>query len=184
MGIFESFGEKQATKLIKHYTGESIFPTFIATCDASITPDWRGVVVLDNKNLWLVNRLGARGVAYENLVMDPKSGQYPEGSRGYPKYRFGFVFLYGEGDFVISPLTREGGQTLGRHLADVGFRSEEELLLSTKSFEGTNYDKTKDIEKRSKNIESPEFKICSMCAEPIKSAAKKCRFCQHMQEKV
>jgi hypothetical protein len=27
---------------------------------------------------------------------------------------------------------------------------------------------------------NPEFKACPMCAEDIKFAAKKCRFCQHM----
>ena len=30
------------------------------------------------------------------------------------------------------------------------------------------------------NASVPEFKVCSMCAEQIKFAAKKCRYCQHM----
>ena len=62
----DKFGEKQAIKLIKHYTGQDVTPKFIATCDSDIGPNWRGVVVLDNHTLWLVNRLGARGVAVSN----------------------------------------------------------------------------------------------------------------------
>ena len=181
MGLMESFGERQAIKLIKHYTGQVISPIFVTSCDASITSDWRGVVVLDSKSLWLVNRLGARGVGFENIAMDPNSGQYPEGSRGYPKYRFGFVLLNGGGDFVISPHTREGGFSLNRHLANAGFKPEVQVSQPSQSSQEPKNEIFEKIEELG-IAQNPEFKICPMCAEEIRFAAKKCRFCQHMQE--
>ncbi len=33
-----------------------------------------------------------------------------------------------------------------------------------------------------KEQQVPEFKLCLMCAEEIRYAAKKCRYCQHMQD--
>ena len=116
MGLFENFGEKQAVKLIKHYTGEVVAPRFIAACEASITPDWRGVVVLDNHNLWLVNRLGVRSVLISTIAPDSSNGQYPFGTRGFPKYHFSFNFVNGQGSFSIYPIPEESGQKLQEFL--------------------------------------------------------------------
>ena len=112
MGLMERFGERQAIKLIKHYTGQNVAPKFIATCDSDIAPNWRGVVVLDNHTLWLVNRLGARGVTISSIAPHSNNGQYPEGTRGYPKYHFGFDFVNGAGSFNVYPITEDSGRDL------------------------------------------------------------------------
>ncbi len=108
----KKFGENQAIKLIRHYTGQQITPLFIATCDSDITPDWRGVVVFDENSLWLVNRLGARGVPMSNISPQSNNGQYPAGTRGYPKYHFGFDFINGQGSFNVYPITTESGEEM------------------------------------------------------------------------
>ena len=112
MGLIKNFGIRQAVKLIKHYTGQDVTPKFIATCDASIAPNWRGVVAIDDHTLWLVNRLGARGVAISNIAPQASNGQYPVGSRGYPSYHFGFDFIEGQGSFSIYPITEESGSEM------------------------------------------------------------------------
>jgi hypothetical protein len=112
MGLMERFGERQAVKLIKHYTGQHIAPMFIATCDSDIAPDWRGVIVFDEESLWLVNRLGARGVTISSIAPHSNNGQYPEGTRGFPKYHFGFDFINGAGSFNVYPITTESGENM------------------------------------------------------------------------
>lgn len=116
MGLMKNFGEKQAIKLIKHYTGQDVVPGFIATCNASISPDWRGVVVLDNHSLWLVNRLGARGIDISNIAPRPTNGQYPKGTRGYPNYFFTFDFINAQGSFTVSPITEDAGREMEQFL--------------------------------------------------------------------
>jgi hypothetical protein len=73
--------------------------------------DWRGVVVLERDNLWLVNRLGARGISMSRLERGPVWGQLPQGTRGYPKYGFQFITDTGE-SFSIYPITQDDGWKL------------------------------------------------------------------------
>ncbi len=115
MGLFQRFGTSQAAKLIRHYTGEMVIPSFVCSCDASIQPDWRGVVVLERDNLWLVNRLGARGIAINRLQKGAVWGQFPIGTRGYPKHGFQFIADTGE-SFSVYPITQEDGFELERRL--------------------------------------------------------------------
>ena len=213
MGFMENFGEKQAVKLIKHYTGIVVTPKFVASCDASIAPDWRGVVVLDDSSLWLVNRLGARGVERSNISLMPDSGQYPSGTRGYPKFHFSFAMLNGGGYFSVYPHTEDAGRRMqyfletqksrtsesvmrnedsDKHLIQVKFcdKCQKEVKMSDLTCDdckGTSFSHRK-VEKSSISdsipAQKPEFKICPMCAEQIKYAAKKCRYCQHMQEEI
>jgi hypothetical protein len=111
VGLLAKFGANQATKLIRHYTGEVVDPSFVCSCDADISPDWRGVVVLERDNLWLVNRLSARGIQMSRLTRGSVWGQFPPGTRGYPKH--GFQFIADTGDrFTIYPITQDDGWKL------------------------------------------------------------------------
>lgn len=123
MGLFEKFGEKQTKSLIKHYTGKNISPLLVVTCDSSISPDWRGVVAFDDTSLWLVNRFGARGVEFSNISLLESSGQYPKGTRGFPKYRFTFEFLNADGYFLIYPLTQDSGLKMELFLKNITFQN-------------------------------------------------------------
>ena len=111
MGILDRFGANQATKLIRHYTGEVVSPRIVCSCDASISIDWRGVVVLERDNLWLVNRLGARGISMSRLERGSVWGQFPQGTRGYPKHGFQFIADTGE-SFSIYPIRQDDGWKL------------------------------------------------------------------------
>jgi hypothetical protein len=106
MALFEKFGERQAVKLITHYTGKLVKPELVLACQADIQPGWRGVVVITNDSLWLVNRLGARGINLERLSKGFPWGQYPPETRGYPAYDFTFLIRNSDGDlfarFVIT----------------------------------------------------------------------------------
>ena len=123
MGLFEKFGEKQAKNLIKHYTGQLVSPLLVASCDASISLDWRGVVAFDTRSLWLVNRFGARGVEFSNLSLLENSGQYPQGTRGFPKYRFSFKFLNSDESFTIYPITQDAGLKIELFLKNIAFQN-------------------------------------------------------------
>lgn len=122
MGLFEKFGEKQVKSLILHYTGEIVSPLLVATCDASISMDWRGVVAFENNRLWLVNRFGARGVDFSNIYLLEESGQYPQGTRGFPKYHFTFGFLNSIGSLSIYPLTQDSGLKIELFLNTINFK--------------------------------------------------------------
>lgn len=49
MGLVAKFGANQTTKLIRHYAGEIVSPSFVCSCDADLSPDLRGVVVLERE---------------------------------------------------------------------------------------------------------------------------------------
>lgn len=127
MGIFEKFGEKQTKSLIKHYTGKNISPLLVVTCDSSISLDWRGVAAFDHTSLWLVNRFGARGVEFSNIFLYESSGQYPQGTRGYPKYHFTFGFLNSSNNFSIYPLTQDAGIKTALFLIDAPLQNPDRL---------------------------------------------------------
>lgn len=118
MGFFDKKASQLATKLIAEYTGQIVYPEICVPAHASITSDWNGYCVLTGDALFLVNKYGARGVTFSNLEKSVPWGQYPVGTRGYPKYSFAFRFVGMPEGFTIYPKTTSGGMDIQNFLAN------------------------------------------------------------------
>ena len=116
MGLFEKFGEKQAVKLIAHYTGETVHPLLVLACQADIEVDWRGVVVLSKESLWFVNRLSARGVSLDRLRKGFPWGQYPPETRGYPAFDFSLLITHPKDASLVARVVITMGESNGPRL--------------------------------------------------------------------
>jgi hypothetical protein len=116
LGLFDKAVDKRIIKFVQEYTGQIISPEFHAPCQSSVSLDWDGWCALDRNSIWLVNKWGARGVEFKNVSPSSNWGQYPYGSRGFPKYRFEFLFQNGAGSFTIYPKTSIGGAELNQRL--------------------------------------------------------------------
>ena len=119
MGLFDNAVDKRITKFILEYTGQYVTPVFHTPCQSSISLDWDGWCAMDQESIWLVNKWGARGVAFKNLAPSLSWGQYPHGTRGFPKYRFEFNFLNGVDSFSIYPKTSIGGSEMNQRLSQI-----------------------------------------------------------------
>jgi hypothetical protein len=119
MGFFDRKAEELAIKFIAEFTGQNVVPKVCVPCESSHTPDWRGYCVLTDDALFLVNKYGARGVAYGDIGGTDSWGQYPKGSKGFPTYRFGFLFNARPGGFTIFSRTQEGGRQLEEFLSTI-----------------------------------------------------------------
>jgi hypothetical protein len=119
MGFFDRKAEDLAVRFIGEFTGQSVVPKVCVPCESSHTPNWKGYCVLTEDSLFLVNKYGARGILYEHLSGTGSWGQYPQGTKGFPNFRFGFLFNGRPGAFTVFSKTLEGGRQLNDFLKKI-----------------------------------------------------------------
>ena len=112
MGFFDRKAEDLATKFIAEFTGQVVTPRVCVPCESSHEQYCKGYCVLTDEAIFLVNKYGARGVAFENIGGTNSWGQYPSGTKGYPTYRFGFRFNGRTEGFTVFSRTEDGGKQL------------------------------------------------------------------------
>jgi hypothetical protein len=116
MGFFDRKAEELAVRFIAEFTGQHVVPKVCVPCESSHTHNWNGYCVLTEDALFLVNKRGARGVRYEGISGTGSWGQYPAGTKGFPTYRFGFLFNGQPGGFTVFSKTQDGGRQLEEFL--------------------------------------------------------------------
>jgi hypothetical protein len=119
MGFFDRKAEELAIKFIAKFTGQNVVPKVCVPCESDHTYGWNGYCVLTENALFLVNKYGARGVLYEAISGTGSWGQYPKGTKGFPTYRFGFLFNGQPGGFTVFSKTQEGGRLLEAFLGTI-----------------------------------------------------------------
>ena len=119
MGFFDKKAEQLAIKHITNLTGQEVSPRVCVPCESSIVPRWRGYCVLTDDSLYLVNKTGARGIAFTGISRTSVWGQYSTGTNGYPNYRFMFLFNFDNGSFTVYSTTEDGGKQLETFLNKV-----------------------------------------------------------------
>ena len=119
MGFFDRKAEELAVKFIAKFTGQNVVPKVCVPCESDHTYGWNGYCVLTEDSLFLVNKHGARGVSYEGISGTGSWGQYPKGTKGFPNYRFGFLFTGQPGGFTVFSKTQEGGRLLAAFLSTI-----------------------------------------------------------------